>query len=160
MADLTLKQARAYLQGKVATLTDAPAYEYMPFLKSEADIKSLFGHPNAAGDTVINGWAIGREGTGTEADTEEGAVDYTFNRTYTMIILGYYGVQTGAEELVFEDQIEALLDGLDADSKLGGNADEALPPVVRRRDYRVLANILCHHCEIALTLRMRRDRIA
>ena len=156
----TLKQARQYLQGRIATLTGAPAYEHMPAITDEDQLKSYFGNTNDAGDTIINGWAMAREASGKEPDTEDGVIDYTFIRTYSLVFHGYYGVADGSEETTFEDQIETLLDGLDEDPTLGSNCDEALPPDVRRRNHLFLGNALCHHAEVTLTLRMRRDRIS
>lgn len=160
MADKTLKQARQYLQGRINALTGAPAYEYMPAITDESKLESFFGIPNVAGDTIVNGWAISREASESQPDTDDDRIDFTFVRTYSLAFHGYYGMASGVEETLFDDQIEALLDGLDSDSTLSGNCDEALPCEVRLRDYRFLGNVLCHHAEITMLLRMRRDRIA
>lgn len=157
----TLKQARQWVAGKVTTTTGTPCYEYEPAVTDETVLKSLFGTRADDGTRVVRGWTLTRESAVAVSDTEEGEIDYTFHRQYTLVLRGYYLLDNSQHsELTFQDDIEAVLDALDAAPTLGSNCDDSGPPTVRRVDHRFYGNILCHACEIVLPVTMRRDRIA
>lgn len=159
--DLTLAQARAYLQGKIATLTGAPAYEYERLITTEEELKSLAGVYDAKGDRAIELWMLSVESDSAISDTLEGVPEWTFHRIYTLVAHGYRGLDDSqASGVYWQDQIERVLNGLDNDPTLGGNCDYMAPPQGRiRGQFRMYGNILCHYAEIACTITQRRDRV-
>jgi len=157
----TLKEARQYIQGKLADITGAPVHEYKRLVRTEEDLKNIAATHNAAGDLIYHGWQISRLDATNESDTNEGEVDFTFLRLYRIQIEGYYGLDDSqATELTFQDLIESILGAFDTAPTLDGHCDYTYPMEVQQVSDGFYGSVGVHYCQLVLTVVMKRDRIA
>ena len=96
----------------------------------------------------IQFWFITREATAAE----DLGPRFTARR-HTLAVHGYAGVQdTAASESAFQALVESVVAALGANRKLNDTARHSGPAQVRAVDFRILANVLCHHAEIVLAV--------
>lgn len=110
----------------------------------------LLGHYQTYGK--LNGWAISRKATPAEWSAMPMA-----ERVHTFQITGIYSLQDAtASEKTFQDLIEAISDtvnrALVADPSLGGACLTASPLAVKTVEPRLFGEVLCHYCELILTV--------
>lgn len=101
----------------------------------------------------VRGWTIGYSGT---AESDQVQLDGGELRSSRWVVRGYMGWDDSREtEKDFQDLVEDVLDALDDESTtLHDPADyydigPATAPVVEAR---VFGSVLCHYCEIILTV--------
>lgn len=108
------------------------------------------------GTKQVRGWTIGYAGTpeSEQAQFDDGTLPVL--RSSRWIIRGYLGLDDSREtEKLFQDLVEDVLDALDDDHvDLHDPADyfHTTPAIVPIVEHRVFGSVLCHYCEIALTV--------
>lgn len=105
----------------------------------------FLSHFRDAATSRINGWTITRE-----SSIETFIPGSASERSHTMVVRGYYGVQDSqASEKTFQDLIEAICDIFRPETNLGGTVDQVEAPLqVDLVGYRIFGAALCHYCEL------------
>jgi len=112
------------------------------------------------GTVQIRGWVVTLDDTDPIA-SEPGGFSQT-RRTYNLLIYGVLGVDDSANtEATFLDLCEAVLDALEGeiDFSIAGVIDYSVsPPRMRRYDKaRAFGSVLCHYCEIGLSVQVTKS---
>ena len=118
-------------------------HDYVRWAKTWEEYLSLF-----KSNELIKGWEITRRST---PETQ-----FTLNsnlRTHTMVLRGYYSVDdSAATEKTFQDIIEAIAAAFKANPTLNGQAFSSDPLQVDSVGLAMFGSVLCHVCELILTV--------
>ena len=158
----TLEEVRAYCQDLLGQKSGGVVHEYERLVRTEQDLLDIAGVRNERGNYEIHGWTITAETDSADSDVSiDDTPDFTFVRNYTMVFRGFFGLaDKQATGRLWQDTIEKVLDGFDADPLLGGTANWTPPIAGRVRDqHREYGNYMVHCCELVLIVRLRRDRV-
>ena len=103
-------------------------------------------------DDRINGWIIEM----TSAPADWGQMTNELIRTYNFRIWGLYSVKDDdASGKVFEDLTDEVLNELTKDRTLNQKAHRVMPAQLVNIDDNLFSGVLCHRCEILLTVELR-----
>lgn len=153
---MSLADIRADILDVIEDLPDiGVVYDYERYTNDWARFVDLFSD-TIDGIKQIRGWMIGYSGTpeSEQAQFDDGTSPVL--RQSRWVIRGYLGLDDSREtEKTFQDLVEDVLDALDDDhTDLHDPADyfhvtPATAPIVEAR---VFGSVLCHYCEIVLTI--------
>jgi len=145
---MPLAEIRTQLKTVVAAVVDIGlVYDYERWAAEWSKVLDIF-RATIQGKDRIQAWTITREGTPAEdLDTEREW------RRHLMVIRGYRGLDdTQGSEKQFQDLIETVCTALRGQraGQLAGTVTILRPAQVRIVENRLLGDVLCHYCEIAV----------
>jgi hypothetical protein len=145
-----LKEIRDYLQGQIQGIPDiGVVHNYHRYTDNAADLRALFKFRSG-----IRGWTITRESAAIG-----GGGGQTYSRDHGIVIRGYHQVQDGqASELTFQALCDLIVEKVEDDPRLGGNAQGSSPIEIRRITHVMFGGVLCHHAEMFMTAKEVRAR--
>lgn len=134
----------------VITSSIGTVYDYRRYCNDLATYRDLFIRGNK-----VNTWEIEREGF---SRTEHGGAGGIEVPTHNFIIRGFYAIDDSAgSDKVFQDSyVEPICQRFMNNPTLGGTADIINMPVTGSIRIGKLGDVLCHICEIRVSVTERR----
>ena len=132
----------------LGTVTDVGRlHRWDRVVSDQAVFQDLFKFtPTGRQQAIMRGWTVSRSTTPADPSAFP-----EIHRTYTFVLRGYNSLQDQAgSELVFNDLIENVMDTLDAERDLNGEAElyGCGPTSLLVFEPRQFGSILAHYCEI------------
>lgn len=134
----------------VITSSIGTVYDYKRFCNDLATYKDLFIRGNK-----VNTWEIERE---SFSRTEHGGSGGIEVPTHNFIIRGFYAVDDslGSDKVFQDDYVEPVCREFLNNPTLSGIADIIAMPITGNITIKSLGNVLCHVCEIHISVVERR----
>jgi len=145
---MPLAEIRTQLKTVVAAVVDiGQVHDYERWAAEWSKVLETF-KATIGGAERIQAWTITREGTaGSDHDVGQEW------RSHLMVLRGYRGLDdTQGSEKQFQDLIETVCAALRAQrpANLAATVSRLGPAQVRIVEHRILGDVLCHYCEIAV----------